>query len=224
MAVGKLVPKDVRILRAAEEVFSRKGYDQTTLDEIVRIADTGKGTVYKYFKNKEMLFYTLVRQKNDELMVELNAVYADHKSFQERMLGYARTLVSFFYRNQVLWAVLIFEILTVSSGWQLRWNNETRTYDVISRWGKPPTEQEKAVKIQFAELVGEEITVLKNILVDAENENYIKKQMDPSIMAQNMYFSLMTTVMQGAVTPKNMDEAMAKFLDSFLYGHLIRQS
>ena len=43
-------------------------------------------------------------------------------------------------------------------------------------------------------------------------------------MAQNMYFSLMTTVMQGAVTPKNMDEAMAKFLDSFLYGHLIRQS
>ncbi|ERL18654.1 transcriptional regulator, TetR family [Acidaminococcus sp. BV3L6] len=46
---GKLVPKNERILRAAEAVFSKKGYRQATLDEIVKIADTGKGTVYKYF-------------------------------------------------------------------------------------------------------------------------------------------------------------------------------
>ena len=50
---GKLVPKNERILRAAEAVFSKKGYRQATLDEIVKIADTGKGTVYKYFNNKE---------------------------------------------------------------------------------------------------------------------------------------------------------------------------
>lgn len=42
---GKLVPKNERILRAAEAVFSKKGYRQATLDEIVKIADTGKGTV-----------------------------------------------------------------------------------------------------------------------------------------------------------------------------------
>lgn len=53
---GKLVPKNERILRAAEAVFSKKGYRQATLDEIVKIADTGKGTVYKYFNNKENLF------------------------------------------------------------------------------------------------------------------------------------------------------------------------
>lgn len=38
---GKLVPKNERILRAAEAVFSKKGYRQATLDEIVKIADTG---------------------------------------------------------------------------------------------------------------------------------------------------------------------------------------
>ena len=43
--------KEQRIMEAAEQVFSRKGYREATLDEIIRIADTGKGTVYKYYKN-----------------------------------------------------------------------------------------------------------------------------------------------------------------------------
>ena len=52
--------KEQRILKAAEQVFSRKGYTDATLDEIIKIADTGKGTVYKYFGNKDFLFYTLI--------------------------------------------------------------------------------------------------------------------------------------------------------------------
>lgn len=71
---GKLVPKNERILRAAEAVFSKKGYRQATLDEIVKIADTGKGTVYKYFNNKENLFYTLIHMKNEVLLDALVTV------------------------------------------------------------------------------------------------------------------------------------------------------
>ena len=48
--IDKTLPKDQRILLAAEEVFSRRGYVQATLDEIIALADTGKGTVYKYFR------------------------------------------------------------------------------------------------------------------------------------------------------------------------------
>ena len=33
--------KEERILLAAEQVFSRKGYTLATLDEIIKIADTG---------------------------------------------------------------------------------------------------------------------------------------------------------------------------------------
>ena len=68
---GKLVPKNERILRAAEAVFSKKGYRQATLDEIVKIADTGKGTVYKYFNNKENLFYTLIHVLWSVLLLEI---------------------------------------------------------------------------------------------------------------------------------------------------------
>lgn len=40
--IDKTLPKDQRILLAAEEVFSRRGYVQATLDEIIALADTGK--------------------------------------------------------------------------------------------------------------------------------------------------------------------------------------
>ena len=63
--------RKARILQAAEEVFSKRGYTQATLDEIIKVADTGKGTVYKYFGNKENLFYTLVEGKQKVLMQDL---------------------------------------------------------------------------------------------------------------------------------------------------------
>lgn len=60
---GKESDKRLRLLKATEEVFSKRGYAQTTLDEIIGLADTGKGTLYKYFGNKRItcfiIWYTL---------------------------------------------------------------------------------------------------------------------------------------------------------------------
>ena len=72
--IDKTLPKDQRILLAAEEVFSRRGYVQATLDEIIALADTGKGTVYKYFGNKDNLFYTLVASKIEPFQQWLHEV------------------------------------------------------------------------------------------------------------------------------------------------------
>ncbi len=49
-----------KLLRAALKVFSRKGYDRATLDEICRWADLGKGTVYQHFNDKKGLFLAVV--------------------------------------------------------------------------------------------------------------------------------------------------------------------
>lgn len=82
--IDKTLPKDQRILLAAEEVFSRRGYVQATLDEIIALADTGKGTVYKYFGNKDNLFYTLVASKIEPFLQCLQEVVASGKSTSEK--------------------------------------------------------------------------------------------------------------------------------------------
>ncbi len=56
-----------RILDSALNIFSRKGYYDTRLDEIVDDSHTSKGAIYFHFPNKEKLFLALVDQFADLL-------------------------------------------------------------------------------------------------------------------------------------------------------------
>jgi len=51
-----------RILDSALNIFSRKGFHDTRLDEIVEQSHTSKGAIYFHFPNKERLFIALVDQ------------------------------------------------------------------------------------------------------------------------------------------------------------------
>jgi len=48
---------------AAVELFSRKGFAQTTVEEITTAADVGKGTFFNYFPSKEHVLGFLVRRQ-----------------------------------------------------------------------------------------------------------------------------------------------------------------
>ncbi len=50
--VDKKVKKD-QIIGAAVQVFAKKGFAKTTINDIAHAAGIGKGTVYEYFSNKE---------------------------------------------------------------------------------------------------------------------------------------------------------------------------
>ena len=67
--MDNMLSKEQRITAAAEAIFAKHGFERATVDEIIALADVGKGTVYKYFGNKEQLFYHLVQKKN-QLLVE----------------------------------------------------------------------------------------------------------------------------------------------------------
>lgn len=56
-----------RILDAALNVFSSKGYHDTRMDEIAESSETSKGAIYFHFPNKEKLFIALVDQFADLL-------------------------------------------------------------------------------------------------------------------------------------------------------------
>jgi AcrR family transcriptional regulator len=49
-----------RLLRAAGKLFMTKGYDATTMQDIVKEAGTSIGNAYFYFRNKEALMRALV--------------------------------------------------------------------------------------------------------------------------------------------------------------------
>ncbi|MED1646899.1 TetR/AcrR family transcriptional regulator, partial [Brevibacillus agri] len=52
-----------KIMESALQVFSKKGYSDTSVEEIAESAGYTKGTVYVHFKSKEELFLTLMDER-----------------------------------------------------------------------------------------------------------------------------------------------------------------
>ena len=74
-----------RILNAAINIFSKKGYYNTRVDEIVEAAETSKGGVYFYFPSKQDIFLGLVDEFANMLESRLVISIEQHEGGIERV-------------------------------------------------------------------------------------------------------------------------------------------
>ena len=70
------------ILSAAKELFETKGVEKTTMDDIAELADYSKSTIYVYFKSKEDIYNSIVRDYIDVLTGELEICMSEEKDFE----------------------------------------------------------------------------------------------------------------------------------------------
>ncbi|OMD39544.1 TetR family transcriptional regulator [Paenibacillus odorifer] len=74
-----VVDRRQQVLQAAAKSFSLFGYKATTMDQVAKIANVGKGTIYTFFTNKEQLFDEILR----DMMVEMKMI-ADREIRRDR--------------------------------------------------------------------------------------------------------------------------------------------
>ena len=91
-----------RILDAALDVFARKGYHDTRMDEIVSESQTSKGSIYFYFPNKEQLFLALVDQFANLLERRITEAIREHDRGMVKVQAALETCLATFgrYRRQ----------------------------------------------------------------------------------------------------------------------------
>lgn len=80
-----------KIVSAAWKLFYKQGYDNTTVDEIIKESGTSKGTFYHYFDGKDGLLSslsTLFDDKYEELMPRI----AEEKSCFDKLILLNREL------------------------------------------------------------------------------------------------------------------------------------
>ncbi len=98
-----------RILKAALEEFSAKGFHHSTIDSIAERAGIAKGTVYRYFKTKDELFHALKEDTISEF-VELAKQSVSNKEDTVTVLETVIEIyLSFFETNSSLFKVIIQE-------------------------------------------------------------------------------------------------------------------
>ena len=85
-----------RILDAALNIFAKKGYHDTKLDEIVEESDTSKGSIYFHFPNKEKLFFALVDQFADLLERRTVSAIETHPKGMKRVSVALEEVISTF--------------------------------------------------------------------------------------------------------------------------------
>ena len=67
--------RPAELTRAALGLFAEKGYAATRLEEVAARAGVSKGTIYRYFANKEALFDAVVREAVTPRFVEMSALF-----------------------------------------------------------------------------------------------------------------------------------------------------
>jgi AcrR family transcriptional regulator len=73
------------IIAAAREIFSAKGFNSATMEEIASKAELSPGTLYLYFKNKEELHTSLSINILAHLGKELEKVVGQDISVEEKI-------------------------------------------------------------------------------------------------------------------------------------------
>jgi len=79
------VDRKKQILDAAAKSFSLFGYKATTMDQVAKLANVGKGTIYNFFKNKEDLFHEIVSSLIAEMKEAAEQSFDEEDSFVEKV-------------------------------------------------------------------------------------------------------------------------------------------
>ena len=83
-----------RIKAAASRVFSTKGLDGARMQDIADEARINKAMLHYYFRNKQQLFEMIFEELLTRVFSALEALVADHASFEDRIRAFVSTQIT----------------------------------------------------------------------------------------------------------------------------------
>jgi AcrR family transcriptional regulator len=92
MAASEPVTDDstrTRILEAALQCFKQLGIDKTSLIDVARTADLSRGTVYRYFTDRQSLIDATVERNTENYYGEAAAVMHDERTLADQVGAFA---------------------------------------------------------------------------------------------------------------------------------------
>ncbi|GLI84164.1 putative HTH-type transcriptional regulator YhgD [Rossellomorea marisflavi] len=84
MEVG-IIDRKKQIVDAATKSFSLFGYKATTMDQVAKLANVGKGTIYTFFSNKEELFDEIAFSLMNEMKARAEEAISPNVTFSENV-------------------------------------------------------------------------------------------------------------------------------------------
>jgi TetR/AcrR family transcriptional regulator len=136
MQMDKKVGDDLRsskmesIFQASIDIFSEKGFEKATMDEIAARANVAKGTIYYHFKSKEELFLFLVEEGFSVLMNRVEQQLQTAGSAVDKLTVILEEQLRFFHSYRDFCVILLRESWGTANR-QLEFRRKIGTYTRI---------------------------------------------------------------------------------------------
>jgi AcrR family transcriptional regulator len=114
-----------KILEAAARLFGTQRFDQVRMDDIAADAEVGKGTLYRYFSDKEELFLALLTRCSEQFLRRVEGVVAADGSPRDRLKAVVETVINEFDEHPHLLNLLMRAEVLAEDGRAYPWQ-ETR--------------------------------------------------------------------------------------------------
>jgi len=180
------------IMRAAEKLFTGPRFDEITLDHVVQEARVGKGTVYRYFEDKDDLFFQTATRGFDEMCDLLAGKVPEEAPFPRRLLGACREIGAFFRRRRQLLRMMQSE--------------EARMH-----WRRPEIRERWLARRRRL------VAALAAILAQGVREGMVRRDVRPEVLAGFLLGMLRTRARDLADTPAR-ERNLKRVVDLFLAG------
>lgn len=98
--------KREQIMQAVEKLFTSRRFHEITLDDVAQAARVGKGTIYRYFQDKDDLFFQTATSGFDDLCELLRREVPENNPFVEQLISACAQISGFFNRRRQLFQMM----------------------------------------------------------------------------------------------------------------------
>jgi len=89
-----------KIIESAYQLFSTKGFEKTTITDIVKASDSSKGGFYHHFSSKEDIVSYIMNRYVEDIVVFYNKLYESHNNDLIQVFVGVFDAINDFKRNQ----------------------------------------------------------------------------------------------------------------------------
>ncbi len=104
------------ILDAARQAFAENAFHDVLMDDVAKEAGVGKGTIYRYFPDKESLYFAVIFDGVEDLQRRIQSTLPDRGDMEGTIRDLVATLISFFRQNRFFFRLMNAEDNKVGGG------------------------------------------------------------------------------------------------------------